>query len=81
MTFHYFGEVTGSFRQGQLLSNRIAFDDFSILSRSYFRKPSVGDSCLVTGLFLITFHYFGGLLWEAFRRGQLLSNRVGFDYV
>ena len=24
----------------------------------------------------MTFYYFGGLLWEAFRRGQLLSNRV-----
>ena len=23
----------------------------------------------------MTFHYFGGLLWEAFRRGQLLSSR------
>ena len=40
-------ELREAFRQGQLLSNRIAFDDFSILSRSYFRKPSVGDSCLV----------------------------------
>ena len=27
----------------------------------------------------MTFHYFGGLLWEAFRRGQLLSDRVTFD--
>ena len=27
----------------------------------------------------MTFDYFGGLLWEAFRRGQLLSNRVTFD--
>ena len=35
-------------------------------------KPSVGDSCLVTRLSLITCHYFGGLLWEAFCRGQLL---------
>ena len=42
-------------------------------------KPSVGDNCLVTGLPLIAFHYFGGLLWEAFRRGQLLSDRVAFD--
>ena len=24
----------------------------------------------------MTFYYFGGLLWEAFRRGQLLSDRV-----
>ena len=74
----------------------------------YFRKPSVGDSCLVTGLVFITFYYFGWLLWdfgkpsvgdrglvtklllmtfhyfgvllcEAFRRGQLLSNRATFD--
>ena len=42
-------------------------------------KPSVGDSCLVTGLPLIIFHYLEGLLWEAFRRGQLLSNRISFD--
>ena len=28
---------------------------------------------------LTTFHYFGGLLWEAFRRGQLISYRVSFD--
>ena len=27
----------------------------------------------------MTFHYFGGLLWEAFRRGQLLSDWVTFD--
>ena len=39
-------------------------------------KPSVGDSCLVTGLLLMTFYYFRGLLWQAFRRGQLLGNRV-----
>ena len=45
----------------------------------YFEELSVGDSCLVTGLPLITFHYCGGLLWEALRRGQLLSNRVTFD--
>ena len=42
-------------------------------------KPSVGDSCLVTGLPLITFHYFEELIWEAFRWGQLLSNLVTFD--
>ena len=42
----------------------------------YFRKPSVGDSCLVTGLVFITFYYFGWLLWQAFCRGQLLSNRA-----
>ena len=30
----------------------------------------------MTGLVLMTFLYFGGLLYEAFRRGQLLSNRV-----
>ena len=53
-------ELREAFRQGQLLSNRIAFDDFSLLSRGYFRKPSAGDSCLVTGPPLITFHYFGG---------------------
>ena len=72
-------ELREAFRQGQLLSNRIAFDDFSLLSRGYFRKPSIGDRCLVTGPPLITFHYFGRLLWEAFRRGQLLSNQVTFD--
>jgi len=78
MTFHYFGRLREAFRRGQLLSNRIAFDDFSLPSGGYFRKPSVGDSCLVTGPPLITFHYFGGVLWAAFRRGQLLSNRVSF---
>ena len=27
----------------------------------------------------MTFHYFWGVVWEAFRRGQLLSNWVSFD--
>ena len=68
-TFHYFGRsLWEAFRRGQLLSDRDTFDDVSLLG-GYFGKPSVGDSCLVTGLRLTTFHYFGGLLWEAFRRG------------
>ena len=29
----------------------------------------------------MTFHYFGGVLWKAFGRGQLLGNRVAFDDV
>ena len=29
----------------------------------------------------MTFHYFWGVVWEAFRRGQLLSNRFTFDDV
>ena len=80
MTFHYFGRLREAFRREQLLSNRIAFDDFSLLSRGYFRKPSVGDSCLVTGPPLITFHYFWGVLWKAFHRGQLLSDWVSFNH-
>ena len=39
----------------------------------HFGKPSVGNSCLVPRLLLMTYHYFGGLLWGAFCRGQLLS--------
>ena len=27
----------------------------------------------------MTFHYFWGVLWKAFRRGQLLSNWISFD--
>ena len=46
----------------------------------HFGKPSVGNSCLVPRLLLMTYHYFGGLLWGAFCRGQLLSNRSAFDY-
>ena len=77
IAFHYFGGLLWeAFRRGQRLGNRVNFDDFSLPSGGYFRKPSVRDSCLVTGLLLMTFYYFGGLLWEAFRRGQLLSNRV-----
>ena len=30
---------------------------------------------------MLTFHYFGGVLWKAFGRGQLLGNRVAFDDV
>ena len=74
-------ELREAFRQGQLLSNRIALNDFSLFSRGYFRKPSVGNSCLVTGPPLITFHYFWGVLWKAFHRGRLLGNRVAFDGV
>ena len=77
--FPSFGRLREAFRRRQLLSNRIAFDDFSLLSRGYFRKPSVGDSCLVTGPPLITFHYFWGVLWKAFHRGQLLSIWVSFN--
>ena len=43
----------------------------------FWGKPSVGARCLVTGLHAMTFHYFGQLLWEAFRRGQLLSLVTG----
>ena len=32
------------------LGNRVTFDDFPITLGGYFGKPSVGDSCLVTGL-------------------------------
>ena len=39
----------------------------------HFGKPSVGNSCLVPRLLLMTYHYFGGLLWGAFCREQLLS--------
>ena len=74
MTFHYFGWLLWeAFRQGHKLGNQVTFHDFSLL-RGYFVKPSVGDSCLVTGLPLTTFHYFVGLLWRAFLRGQLLSS-------
>ena len=78
--FYYFGRLLwGALCRGALLSNRVTFDCFSLPLGGYFGKPSFGDSCLVTGPFLVTFHYFGGLIWKAFRRGQLLSNQVTFD--
>ena len=46
--------------------------------QDYFGKPSVGQ-LLSNRVILMTFHYFGWLLWEAFRRGQRLGNWVTFD--
>ena len=79
MCFHDFRRSLWEvFRREQLLGAQVTFDDISLL-RGVALGSSVGDSRLVTGLPLITFHYFWGVLWEAFRRGQLLSNWATFD--
>ena len=80
MTCQYFwGLLWEAFRWGQMLSNRVTCDDVSLLRILTLGSLPLGQLLsLVTGLLLMTFHCFGWLFWEAFRRGQLLSNRVAF---
>ena len=52
----------------------MTFDYFG----GYFVKPSVGDSCSVTGLPLITFHYFWGITLGSLPSGTSAGLPCGF---